>query len=87
MTAAQVKELSPPTFHFTALFYSLNLWPYFSPFSRPAKPLFSQPVSVSSYNLPKLITKLNEGKACSETSFVPIHEDLATKGSLPWEVS
>lgn len=24
MTAAQVKELSPPTFHFTALFYSLT---------------------------------------------------------------
>lgn len=88
MTAAQVKELSPPTFHFAALFYSLTQAVVVClTLQQASKTLFSQPLSVSSYNLPKLITKLKEGKACSETSFVPIYEDLARKGSLPQEAS
>lgn len=50
-------------------------------------PFFEEPASVSFLNLPKLITKLNEDKACSETSFVPIHEGLARKGSLLMEAA
>lgn len=33
-------------------------------------PFLAQPISVPFYNLPKLTIKLNEDKACSETSFV-----------------
>jgi len=50
-------------------------------------PFFEKSVSVSFLNLPKLTTKLNEDKACSETSFVPIHEGLARKGSLLMEAA
>ena len=87
----RVKDLFPhqhfiSQHYFTLHFYSICGF-IFHPSAGQQSPFFAQPVSVSFYNLPKLITKLNEGKACSETSFVPIHKDLARKGSLPIEAS
>lgn len=87
--SSERKIFPPPTFCFTVLFYS----PFFFivalilTLQQANKAPFLKSVSVSFLNLPKLITKLNEDKACSETSFVPIHEGLARKGSLLMEAA
>lgn len=67
------------------LFHNFILLSTLTLFFTPQQANKAQPVSVSFCIHPKLLSKLNEGKACSETTFVPIHEDLARKESLPME--